>query len=311
MKIVFFGTPEPAAACLQTLLDAKHQIVGVVTQPDRPRGRGRQIAFSPVKELAIKNNLLIAQPAKVKNNPEFSSWLRSLKAEIAVVVAYGQILPGDILDVPKFGFINLHASLLPKYRGAAPVQWALLNGEKETGVTIMQIDQRLDAGEIIRQEKIAIEEEDNAETLAHRLFAVGKEVLLQAIREIETGKAELRAQVESEATFAPALTKESGELDWRKPAAQINNRIRALVPWPTAHTFFKGKQLKLWRAEVLPGKEPRPGEILEIVKNSGFIVGTGQGGLLVLEVQIEGKNRILASDFMLGYDVKIGDQIPS
>lgn len=311
MKIVFFGTPEPAAAILETLIKAKHQLVGVVTQPDRPQGRGRQVTFSPVKELALKHGLLIEQPAKVKKNPTFQTWLTELRADLAVVVAYGQILPKELLTIPRHGFINVHASLLPKYRGAAPIQWALLNGEPETGVTIMKINERLDAGEIILQKKLLIEEKDNAETLAHKLFAIGQAALLEAIREIETGQVKLLPQNEGAATFAPSLTKASGEIDWRKTAVEINNRIRALVPWPTAHTYYHNQLLKLWRAEVLLGKNRLPGEVVDMVKKAGFTVSTGRGELLLLEVQLEGKKRMSAYDFVIGHDVKIGDKIPS
>jgi methionyl-tRNA formyltransferase len=311
MKIIFFGTPEPAAAILEALIKAKHQIVGVVTQPDRPQGRGRQVAYSPVKELALNSSLLIEQPEKVKKNVSFQAWLTDLRADLAVIVAYGQILPKELLAIPKHGFINVHASLLPKYRGAAPIQWALLNGEKETGITIMKIGERLDAGEIILQRKLSIEEKDNAETLSHKLFAIGQKALLQALQEIETGQVKLTPQIEGEATFAPSLTKESGEIDWRKSAVEINNRIRALVPWPTAHTYYQNQLLKLWRAEVLPDKKRLPGEVVDIVKKAGFSVSTGQGDLLVLEVQLEGKKRMSAFDFAIGHDVKIGDKIPS
>lgn len=310
MKIAFFGTPEPAADCLQALLDAKHEIVGVVTQPDRPKGRGREVAFSPVKKLALDKGLLIEQPEKIKGE-EVVRLIGGWAPDIAVVVAYGQILPANLLTIPKHGFINLHASLLPKYRGAAPIQWALLNGEKESGVTIMKINEWLDAGEIILQKKTKIDDQDDAITLSKKLFSAGKEALLEALEQIKNGQASFLPQAEGAATFAPSLTKESGEIDWRKPAVEINNRVRGLVPWPAAHTFWRQKRLKIWRADVLPGQNSRPGEIGEIVRKSGFIVGAGQGDLLVLEVQIEGKNRVLASDFVLGYDVKKGDQIPS
>ncbi len=315
MKIVFFGTPEPAAEVLRTLIEAKKEVIAVVTQPDRPRGRGHLISFSPVKEVALKAGLPVEQPASVKKSAEFKAFLASLKPDLCVVVAYGKILPQEILDIPKYGFINIHASLLPKYRGAAPIQWALLNGEQETGVTIFKLVEALDAGPVLMHKAVAIAEDDNYETLSRKLFSAACPLLLASLREIETGKAKYIAQNETEVTYAATLTKESGELDWRKPAEEINNRVRALTQWPTAHTYFRGKRLKIFNARVVPldlsGGEKQPGEIIEIIKNEGILVATGRGNLLLLELQLEGKKRLKAYDLVIGHDVKPGETLPS
>lgn len=315
MRIVFFGTPEPAANILEELIKAGHEIICVVTQPDRPKGRGQRVTFPPVKEVALKNALPVEQPEEVKNNPVFDSLLKSLKPDIAVVVAYGKILPKDILDIPEHGFINVHASLLPKYRGAAPIQWALLKGERETGITIFKLTELLDAGPVILQKKITIEDEDNAETLSEKLFGEGAALILKALRQIENGNAKYKLQKEADVTFAPSLTKESGEIDWKKSALEIHNRIRALLPWPTAHTFFRGKRLKILRARPfvmdLAAGPVVPGTILHILKSEGFIVAAGAGDILILEVQLEAGKKMKAHDFVIGHDVKAGETLPN
>lgn len=312
MKIVFMGTPEQSAAVLADLLAAKHNILCVITQPDRPKGRGQKVAFSPVKDLALKNDLPLEQPEKAK---DAVALIRSLAPDIVVVVAYGKLLPRELLNVPKYGCVNVHASLLPKYRGAAPVQWALLKGEKETGITIMRIDERLDTGEIISQKKVRIEEEDDAGGLMQKLFACGSKLLLEALKKIEKGEARYVPQNEADATFAPAISKESGELDWKKSAAEIHDRVRALVHWPVAQTFYREKRLKIWKSRVhladLSSREHVPGSIVEIVKNEGFIVSTGRGHILIQEVQTEGGKRMKAYDFVIGHDVKIGETLPN
>ena len=315
MKLVFFGTPEPAAEVLRSLIEAKLEIVAVVTQPDRPQGRGQKVAFSAVKELARKAGLRVEQPASVKNNPDFKASLSSLKPDLCVVAAYGKILPQEILDLPKHGFINIHASLLPKYRGAAPIQWALLNGEKETGITIFKLVEALDAGPVLASTGVKIEEEDDAAVLMKKLFAAAGPLLIKTLHEIETGNAKYVPQQESSASLAPTLTKESGEIDWRKPAEEIGNRVRALITWPTAHTFFRGQRLKIYKARLEPldiaTQEREPGLIIEIVKNEGILVASGRGNLLLLEVQLEGKRRMKAYDFVIGHDVKNGETLPS
>lgn len=315
MRIIFFGTPEPAAEILKTLIEFKHEIVYVVTQPDRPSGRGKKIAFSPVKELAIKNSLPVEQPETVKNNPAFTALIRSLNADVAIAIAYGQILPKDVLSLPKFGFINIHFSLLPKYRGAAPIQWALLKGESKTGVSIFKIEEALDTGPILAQKEIAVAEEDNYETLENKLFVESKKLLLDTLQLIEEGKSKQMPQNEADVTYAPSIAKESGEIDWRKSAQEIHNRVRALVVWPTAHTFYQEKRLKILKTRVggvaLNDREGQPGTVVGLVKGDGFIVATGNGNLEVLEVQPEGGKKMSAFSFAIGHDVKIGTVLPS
>lgn len=309
------GTPEPAASILQELISACHEIVCVVTQPDRPKGRGRKVAFPPVKEMALKHDLAVEQPEKVKNNGVFVSLVKSLKPDLIVVVAYGKILPREILEIPKSGCVNVHASLLPKYRGAAPIQWALLNGESETGITIMKINERLDAGEVILQKKKKIGAQDDAVTLSEKLFSEGSRLLLRALEQIEKGTVKYAAQNEAEASFAPSLTKESGEIDWKKPALEIHNRIRGLVPWPVAHTYYKEKPLKIWKSEIriadLETEFKQAGTVVQIVKNTGFIVAAGKGHLLVRQVQPEAGKSMPAYNFVIGHDLREGTVFPN
>lgn len=311
MKIVFFGAPGPAAEILQHLIASQHQIIAVVTQPDRPKGRGQKLAATPVKELAIKHSLPVEQPEKLKHNATFKAQLSSLQPEIAVVVAYGKIIPPDLLSIPKHGFINVHASLLPKYRGAAPIQWALLKGEKETGVTIMRVDETLDTGAIILQEKLAIKPDDDVFSLFEKIFAAGGPLLLKALQQIENGEAYYSKQNDAEASFAPALSRESGEIDWKKSAEEINNQVRALLLWPGAHTFYHGKMVKILKARMVEGKTTLPGTVVEIQKNSGFTVETGAGLLQILQVQPAGKNAMGAYEFVIGHKLAAGEVLPS
>jgi len=309
MKIVFMGTPSPAAYCLQALIEAQEQIVTVVTQPDRPKGRHLHPASSPVKELAQKYKISVLTPEKVKD-PIFIDKIKSLTPDLIVVVAYGKILPPELLPLPKFGAINVHASLLPKYRGAAPIQWALLKGETETGVTVMQIAETLDTGDIILQAKVAVDPKDTAETLLDKVFSQGAQTLLKAIDQIKNGTAKRIPQKEAEATYAPLISKESGEIDWKKSTTEINNRVRALVPWPVAHTFYKGQMLKIWKAEPVsvPGKY-KPGEI--IGAGEELIVAGEPGGLNLAEVQLQGGRKMSAAEFTRGHPLAAGDIFPS
>lgn len=315
MRVVFFGTPEPAAMILRSLAEAGHEIVCVVTQPDRPRGRGQKLSFSPVKEEALRSDFPLEQPETLKDNKVFASLLSSLNPDIGVIVAYGKILPKMILDVPAHGLINVHASLLPKYRGAAPIQWALLAGEKETGITIFKLTESLDAGPMLAQAKVAIEDEDDARTLSDKLFRSAPSLLNEVLGKIEKGAAEYVEQKEEDVVYAPALEKESGEIDWRKKAFEINNRVRALTVWPGAHTFFRGKRLKVTKAKPvffdLTKRNDPPGTILQVVKDEGMIVACGEGILLLSEVQPEGGKVMRAHDFAIGHDVKTGEILPS
>ncbi|MCU0640831.1 MAG: methionyl-tRNA formyltransferase [Candidatus Margulisbacteria bacterium] len=315
MKIIFFGTPDPAAQLLEALIEAKHEIALVVTQPDRPQGRGQKIEPPPVKTVALRHGLPVQQPDKLKGDQVFKALISSLSAEIAVVAAYGKLIPGELLSLPRFGFINVHASLLPKYRGAAPVQWALLNGETETGITIFRLVEQLDAGPIISQEKIPIAPTDNTETLLSKLFERSKDLLIKTLSSIASGQASFQPQDEAAVTYAPVLSKESGEIDWKKSAAEINNRVRALYPWPAAHTFYRGQRLQLLAAEPyavdLALGDRLPGRILQLLKGEGFLVATGSGDLLVRTVKPAGGKAMKAADFALGHDVKTADILPN
>jgi len=309
MRIVFMGTPSHAAYCLSALIEAQEQVIAVITQPDRPKGRHLHPAPSPVKELAQKYKIPVLTPEKVKD-PIFIDQIKSQTPDLIVVVAYGKILSKELIDLPRYGAINVHASLLPKYRGAAPIQWAILKGETETGVTVMQIAETLDTGEIILQDKVDIDPEDTTETLLDKVFSRGAQTLLKAIEQIKAGTAKRIPQKEAEATYAPLITKESGEIDWRKSAMEINNRVRALVPWPVAHTFYKGQMLKIWKAEPVsvPGKY-KPGEI--IGAGEELIVAGEPGGLNLTELQLQGGRKMSAAEFTRGHPLAAGDIFPS
>ena len=303
------GTPEPAAKCLQALIDAQEQIVCVVTQPDRKKGRGLQSAPSPVKLLAQKYKIEVLAPEKAKDNI-FIEKIKSLNPDLIVVVAFGKILPKEILDIPKKGTLNVHASLLPKYRGAAPVQWAILTGETKTGITIMRLDETLDTGDIIPQQEIKISPSDTYESLLDNIFDVGAQALLKAISQITSGTAKYLPQNNHDATYAPQIIKEAGVIDWRKSAKEINNQIRAFIPWPVAHTFVQGKILKIWEAEIIPKeKHSVPGEIF-ITKN-GISVSCGENALLLKTVQLEGGKKLPSADFARGHNLTSKKILPS
>lgn len=307
MKIIFMGTPQPAAQLLESLINSSHQIACVVTQPDRPKGRGQEIGQSAVKQLALKNNLKVEQPEKVKNNEAFVSLLKDLAPDIIIVVAYGQILPKTILDIPKYGCINVHASLLPKYRGAAPIQWALINGEKETGITIMQMDEGLDSGDILIQEKVKITDNDNALTLSDKLFAVAGNILPQALDAIENNKIKAIEQTPAQISFAPLIRKEIGVIDWKRSNKQIHDQVRGLVPWPAAYTFYKEKMLKVWETQIFetPVINKQPGEVMDIIKDKGMLIATGNGAILLKEVQLQDAKKIKAYGFYQGHKTRI------
>ncbi|HVN67247.1 MAG TPA: methionyl-tRNA formyltransferase [Candidatus Sulfotelmatobacter sp.] len=315
MRIIFFGTPQPAADILKLLLQGEHKVVGVVSQPDRPKGRGLIVGFSPVKELALRHALPLEQPEKLKGNDALKRFLSDLKPDLAVVVAYGKIIPAELLALPQKGFINVHASLLPKYRGAAPIQWALLNGEKETGITVFKLVEQLDAGPIIAQRAVPVAIDDNSETLSKKIFSAGEGALQEALSLLERGQAGFRAQDESKVTYAPLIAKESGAIDWKKSAGEIHDRVRALVAWPGAATLLGGKPLKILRSGIgvmdLAAQSKEPGTIVQLVKDDGFIVATGRGDLLVREVQPAGGKKMDAYAFALGHRLNVGTVLPN
>ncbi len=308
MKVVFFGTPGFALPSLNALIESHHQIACVVTRPDRRKGRGRKISTSPVKVLASRNNLLILQPEDITESSLIDS-LKGFEPNLFVVVAYGKILPIEILEIPSFYSINLHPSLLPKYRGPAPINWTIINGEKETGVTIFKMDEQMDRGDILAQQKVRIEDEDTVDTLTDKLARIGAGLLVETLDLIERGKATLTPQAEAEATLAPLLKKEDGGINWAKPSREIHNFVRGMNPWPSAFTSIGGKVLKVWKTRAIPGKaEAMPGEVIEVGRE-GIIVATGEGQILILELQLEGRKRMPTHQFLLGHPVRVGERL--
>lgn len=305
MKILFMGTPDFAAYALKALYESGQEIVGVVTQPDKPKGRSGKLVFSPVKEYALENDLPVFQPEKIRT-PESVEYLKSIDADIYVVAAFGQILSQEVLDIPRFGCVNIHASLLPKYRGAAPIQQALLDGNSKTGVTLMQMNAGMDTGDILMQESIDITMDDTAGTLFDKLMKLGGDMMVRAIPMIEKGELAPVPQDNDKATKVGKFSKEMGIINWKDDAAYIDRLIRTMDPWPSAYTHLDGKTLKIWKATPIEDdSKASAGEIFEISKNS-FKVATGKGSLEVFEVQLEGKKRMSAGDFMRGNHLEKG-----
>jgi len=301
------GTPELACVSLEALLRlSDFKVVAVVTQPDRPKGRDLKLQASPVKELALKHGLPVLQPQKARDEA-FIGELRSLGPDLIVVAAFGQILPKAMLEIPPYGCINVHTSLLPKYRGAGPIQWAILNDEKETGVTIMKMDVGMDTGDVITQDRTEITPEDNAQTLHERLAQMGAELLVRTIPDYVAGKIQPRPQPAEGVSLAPKIKKEEGRIDWQQPARVIWNRVRGLVPWPGAFTVLKEGQrlLKIWEAEIVEGKSGKPGEILDLDR-TGIVVGCGDGAIRLTMVQLEGGKRLSAEQFLAGNRKAVG-----
>jgi methionyl-tRNA formyltransferase len=306
-NLVFCGTPRFAVPTLGKLIEAGFRIQLVVTQPDRPKGRGLELVASPVKQSALQLGLPIVQPETIKNNAEFRDQLSALKPDAIVVVGYGRIVPQWMLDLPPLGNINLHASLLPKYRGAAPIQWAIARGEKITGVTTMKIDAGLDTGDILLQQEITIAPDDTGETLAPRLAAIGADLTVTTLRSLLTSTVHPRKQDNSQATLAPILKKEDGRIDFSRPAAEIVNRLRGFQPWPGAYSQFRGKNLQIWQASAVD-RALRSSELK--VEDSHLLVGCGEGTALdLLELQLEGKKRTSAADFVRGYRPLPGEKL--
>lgn len=307
MKIVFMGTPEFAAEALRTLLASEHEITAVVTQPDRPKGRSKTPQCSPVKELAVKEGIPVLQPERIKK-PEEIEKLREIPADVFVVAAYGQILSGEILRLPRLGCLNIHASLLPRLRGSSPIQHTILKGDGVTGITIQQMDEGIDTGDILLQKEIAVEPGDTCGSLTEKLAVLGGEVILQALTLAKQGLLEPKKQDDSLATYAPLIRKEMGRIDFSSEAEAIDRLIRGMNPWPSAFCGWKGKQLKIWEAKVLPEHSGTPGQILKIGQDE-LIVATGKGSLAILEMQAEGKKRMKAREFLLGSGMKVGDHL--
>jgi len=308
MKIVFMGTPEFAAMALRAIIESDdHEVTAVITQPDKPVGRGKRLQHPPVKDVAISHGIEVYQPLKIKAK-EFVSQLRGLEADIFIVAAYGQILSKEILDMPKYGAVNIHASLLPKYRGAAPIQWAIINGECETGITIMQMDEGLDTGPMLLKEALPIDDFETGESLHNKLADLGASSVLEALRLIESGKTQPIAQDNALSSYAPMLKKETGHIDWTKSAKEIERLVRGLYFWPSAFSFLTGFGIvKIIKAAEIPYNiNEEPGQIIDIDRKKGLIVATGQNALLIEKIQVSGKKAMEVPAFLLGNEIQIG-----
>ncbi|HHW02936.1 MAG TPA: methionyl-tRNA formyltransferase [Thermoanaerobacterales bacterium] len=306
MNVVFMGTPEFAVPSLKTLIDTVN-VQAVVTQPDRPVGRKRIITPPPIKKIAVEKGLQVLQPEKIKDE-HFIKILSSIKPDLIVVAAFGQILPPQVLKIPSIGCINVHASLLPKYRGAAPMQWSIINGEHVTGITTMWMDEGLDTGDIFLQEQLEIKSKWTYEDLAGEMSMLGAKVLKKSIEMIKAGNIMRVPQDSSKATYAPILKKEHGRIDWNKRAVDIYNLVRGLYPWPGAYTIRKGQEIKIWEAEAVPQEtEVSPGKYCGTVRGKGFLVGCSEGCLLVKVLQESGKKRMTAVEYLAGHSMNEGD----
>lgn len=315
MRLIFMGTPDFAASSLARLIEDGHEIAAVFTQPDKPAGRGKRLQAPPVKELALRHGLAVHQPSKIKTNEEARRVFESVAPDVCVVAAYGKILPAWMLEAPRLGSINVHASLLPKYRGAAPINWAIARGERETGITIMRMDEGLDTGPMLTKRAVEIGPEETAEELTARLAKLGAELLSETLPLVERGEIIPEPQDDRAATYAPMLRREDGLIDWGMSAAEVAARARAFQPWPGAYTMFRGGRLIIWRArdcEHQGGPQVgrgEPGEIRAIGKDGITVCCGGGSALLIEELQIEGKRRLSARDFANGMRLAPGDSL--
>lgn len=315
MRVVFMGTPDFSVGALESLIEAGHQVAAVVTQPDKPKGRGKEVQMTPVKTCAQKHGIPVFQPVKIRE-PEAVETLRGYQADIFVVAAFGQILTEEILGMPRYGCVNIHASLLPKYRGAGPIQWAIINGEKITGVTIMQMDKGIDTGDMLLKTEVPIASDETGDTLHDKLAAAGARLIVEALAKIEAGDVTPVRQNDADSCYAKMLHKSMGKIDWQMEAEKLDCLIRGLISWPGASTVYRGKNLKIWQEEVASAEEmatgagfmdsATPGTVIRVDRDA-FYVQTGQGVLKILAVQPEGKKRMAVKDFLLGYPVKPGD----
>ena len=302
MKVIFMGTPDFSVGTLEALIEAGHDVVLAVTQPDKPKGRGKEMQFTPVKECALKHGIPVYQPKKVRE-PECIEELRKYEADIMVVIAFGQILPKEILEMTKYGCVNVHASLLPKYRGAAPIQWSIIDGETVTGVTTMQMDEGLDTGDMLLKAETPVGEEETAGELFDRLKDLGADLLLETLKQLEQGMLKPTPQNEEEATHAPMLSKELSVIDWTKPAQEIHDLIRGLNPWPSAYSYLEGKKLKLHASRVREGSG-QPGKAF--TQDGKLMVYCGEGALELVEIQTENGKRMDGKSYLLGHPLQDG-----
>jgi len=306
MRVVFMGTPDFAVETLKAILEAGHEVALAVTKQDKPKGRGNVIQMSPVKECALLHGIPVFQPRRVRE-AESIAHIRKYRPEIIITVAFGQILSKEIIEMPEYGCINVHASLLPKYRGAAPIQWAVINGEKESGVTIMQMDEGLDTGDMLTKVVVPLDEKETGGSLFDKLSAAGAKLCAETLDMLELGGTTPEKQGESPTDYASMLTKEMGKIDWTKSAVSVERLVRGLNPWPSAYTKLNGKNLKIWECQVVSADASKGvcGEILEVTKDS-MIVQTGEGALAVKALQLEGKKRMDAGAFLRGFSVETG-----
>lgn len=298
MKVIFMGTPDFAVPTLEKIIEAGHNVVAVVTQPDKPKNRGMQMQESPVKEVAKKHNIPVYQPEKVRKDRAFIDMLKELNADVSVVVAFGQILPKEVLETPKYGSVNVHGSLLPKYRGAAPIQWSVINGETVTGITTMYMDEGLDTGDMIFKEETKIGDEETAGELYEKLKVMGANLLVKTLDAIEKGEAPREKQT-GESSYAHMLTKETGIIDWTKSSREIDCLVRGVNPWPSASAEISGKKFKVHKVAI-SDKNGAPGEIICADNKNGLIIGTGDGAIELLEIQPENKKKMSAKDYLRG-----------
>ena len=320
MRIVFMGTPDFSVPALKALVEAGHQVIAVVTQPDKPKGRGKEVQMTPVKIQAMEYGIPVYQPAKVRE-ASFVEVLKGLEADAYVVIAFGQILPKAVLELPKYGCINIHASLLPKYRGAAPIQWCVIDGERETGITTMMMDVGLDTGDMLEKAVIPIEEKETGGSLHDKLSMAGGDLILSTLKKLEEGTLVRTPQTDEGTCYAKMLTKSLGDIDWNQGAVSIERLIRGLNPWPSAYTMWNGKTIKIWAADVIAGREAAeflsesgvpaetgtaPGTVVCSDKR-GLVVCTGGGLLSIRELQMEGKKRMDTPAFLRGYPIPEGD----
>ncbi len=306
MRIIFMGTPDFSVPTLRALVEGGHEVIAVVTQPDKPKGRGKAVQMTPVKEQALEYGIPVYQPVKVRD-PLFVQTVAELKPDVIVVVAFGQIIPKSILDMPKYGCVNIHASLLPKYRGAAPIQWAVIDGEKESGITTMMMAEGLDTGDMLEKTVLPLDEKETGGSLHDKLSMEGGKLILSTLLKLEDGTAVPTPQTEEGTCYAKRLTKELGDVDWSAAAVSIERLIRGLNPWPSAYTCWNGRTVKLWAAEVMEGAaaSARPGQVVKSDKHS-LLVQTGDGILSIRELQMEGKKRMDVESFLRGYPVPEG-----
>ena len=304
MRVVFMGTPDFSVPTLECIIEAGHEVVGVVTQPDKAKGRGKKVVYTPVKEKALEHGLIVYQPRRARE-PEFIEQMRALNPDVMVVVAFGQILPKELLDIPKYGCVNVHASLLPKYRGAAPIQWAVIRGEKVSGVTTMQMDVGLDTGDMLLKTEVPLAEDETGGSLHDKLSVLGGDLLIETLKGLEAGTIVPEKQDDSQSgEYARMLDKSLGKIDFSMRAEEIERLIRGLNP--SAYTSYNNKTMKLWKARVVPGGEAVPGQVLAVDKK-GFTVQTGDGALQILELQMEGKKRMDAGAFLRGCPLTAGE----